>query len=326
MKASIVIRDGCFVGGTLQIFAGRALAAGGRRSLKNLMMGGATKGRYPTPSMTQTQCLAWKIDDKRMDTFIGGPKFHLPLRCDQPRIEGDAVCAKCLGRRAKPQKKEGTYPQKWWGLVTEPIQNIGPQINKMVYSPWFLEKAKQYSLSEESMARAKKMYATAVAGVEAVPPPPPVPEAAVNSAEEIPVSLEKPKKAGRKKKEAEAASAKPETVSAKPETKPEAASAKPEAKPKKKPGPKKAAASGVPAASAENPLPPVTAIVENPEPLDTSDTVFIKVRKFHHNEKSYLYDSAKHKLYDTKTFAYLGRWDTEKERIVSDIPDSDAEC
>jgi hypothetical protein len=276
-----------------------------------------------------TQCLAWKIDDRRMDSFEGGPKFHLPLRCEQPRIEGELICARCLGRREKPRKKEGTYPQKWWGLITEPIDNIGPQVNKMVFSPWFLEKAKKYSLSQESMARAKKMYATAVAGVESVPPVPDVntlvASVTATGTDEIPASQEKPKKAGRKKAVDKPAVSQQQTT------------AEPTAGPKekKKPGPKPAA-SVKPKLAAVKPnvelktestqaLPPITAIVENSEPVPSEDTIFIKVRHFEHGERSYYYDSSKHKLYDKKTFHYIGRWDSETERIVSDIPDSDAE-
>jgi hypothetical protein len=265
-------------------------------------------------------CLAWKIDDKRMDNFIGGPKFHLPFRCDQLRVEGDTVCAKCLGKRAKPRKKEGTYPQKWWGILSEPIDNIGPQINKMAYSPWFLEKAKQYSLSQESMARVKKMYAAATAAVE---PLPPVPEITAISADTIAVTVEKPKKAVRKKKEVSVvASVAPVAVAAPvaPVT---------QVKEKKKPVPKKptkkAEAATTAVAVESTPLPTISGIVENAEPVASDDTVFIKVRNFDHNNKSYLYNSAKHKLYDKKTYQYVGRWDPEREHIHSDIPDSDIE-
>ncbi len=273
-----------------------------------------------------TQCLAWKIDDRRMDSFESGPKFHLPLRCDQLRVSGELICAKCLGRREKPRKREGTYPQKWWGLITEPIDNIGPQVNKMVYSPWFLEKAKKYSLSQESMVRAKKMYEAAVAGVEAVPPVPDLVAVAAATEAEIPASKETPKKAARKKKDVVVV-----------ETSPAVVAVSTPVKEKKKPGPKPKAAEAKPKASGETKskatelkapaesLPPITAIVENAEPVASEDTVFIKVRHFEHADKSYLYDSGKHKLYDKKTFKYIGRWDSEVERIVHDIPDSDAE-
>jgi hypothetical protein len=275
-----------------------------------------------SPLQMTTQCLAWKIDDKRMDSFVSGPKFHLPLRCEQLRVEGEPICAKCLGRRGKERKKEGTYPQKWWGLVTEPIDNIGPQVNKMVFSPWFLEKAKRYSLSQESMARAKKMYATATAGVENVPPVPDVTTVAEAVEVVIPASQETPKKAARKTKEKVPAA---EAVAA-----PAPAPVVPE---KKKPGPKSGATkktiklkgSTTTGTVDTEPLPQITAVVENAGPVETADTVFIKVRRFEHNGKSYLYDSGKHKLYDPKTFTYSGRWDSAAERIVSEIPDSDCE-
>ena len=206
-------------------------------------------------------------------------------------MSGELICAKCLGRREKPRKREGTYPQKWWGLITEPIDNIGPQVNKMVYSPWFLEKAKKYSLSQESMVRAKKMYEAAVAGIEAVPP---VPDLAAVEAT-IPVSQEAPKKAGRKKKEVVAAAAAaaetpaPAKEKKKPGPKPKASGdAKPkaaEAKPKASTEAKPKAAEAKPK-TAES-LPPITAIVETSEPVPSEDTVFIKVRHFEHADRSY---------------------------------------
>lgn len=278
---------------------------------------------FTTPIMTTaTQCLAWKIDDKRMDNFINGPKFHLPFRCDQLRVAGEPICAKCLGRREKPRKKEGTYPQKWWGLITEPIDNIGPQINKMVFSPWFLKKAKQYSLSEESMARAKKLFTTAAAGIENVPPIPEIPVVTLEDMKEIPISEEKPKKAVRKKKETVISPAVTAPVVIAPISVPAATE-------KKKPGPKPVSKKTIKLKSATAPLAitseAITAIVESAEPVETADTVFIKVRRFEHNGKFYLYDSGKHKLYDPKTFIYSGRWDSVADRIVSEIPDSDCE-
>lgn len=264
-------------------------------------------------TMESPQCLAWSIRDTHMDSFVNGPKYHLPYRCVEPAIKGDVVCAKCFIKRAKPRTKGGFSPSKWWGLVSEPIQNIGEQINHLAFSPWFYEKAKQYSLSEESMKKAKRLFEVATQNIAVSEQPKPL--EAVQ--EEKPLVVEK-KKPGRKKKEATPVETKPEPVV----EKPAAAPAVPE---KKKPVLKKKAPKTV-----EEKLPDPIAFISNEKPIEPEDVEYIQVKPFQHDGTLYYLDSRKQKLYDRQKDGsckgiYKGRWDSVAEKIVSTIPDSDTE-
>ena len=247
-----------------------------------------------------------------MDSFVNGPKYHLPYRCVEPSIKGDVVCAKCFIKRAKPRTKGGFSPSKWWGLVSEPIQNIGEQINHLAFSPWFYEKAKQYSLSEESMKKAKRLFEVATQNVAVAEAPKPVEE----SPSEKPLVVEK-KKPGRKKKEEVAAVVIPET-----KTEP---ATLPPVQEKKKPVIKKKAPKAV-----EEKAPEPVAFISNEKPIEPEDVEYIQVKPFQHNGTLYYLDSRKQKLYDRQKDGsckgiYKGRWDSVAENIVTTIPDSDAE-
>ena len=245
-----------------------------------------------------------------MDSFVNGPKYHLPYRCVEPSIKGDVVCAKCFIKRAKPRTKGGFSPSKWWGLVSEPIQNIGEQINHLAFSPWFYEKAKQYSLSEESMKKAKRLFEVATQNVGVSEPPKPV-EAAQDEKEKAVVEKKKP---GRKKKD---------IAVAVPEVKKETP-IEPVVE-KKKPVLKKKAPKAV-----EEKAPEPVAFISNEKPIEPEDVEYIQVKPFQHNGTLYYLDSRKQKLYDRQKDGsckgiYKGRWDSVAENIVTTIPDSDAE-
>lgn len=246
-----------------------------------------------------------------MDNFVNGPKYHLPYRCLQPAIKGDVVCANCFLKRAKPRQRNGFYPAKWWGLVTEPIQNIGEQVNHLAFSPWFYEKAKQYSLTEESMKKAKRLFEVATQNVAVAETPKPLEEVAPPKTEAV---VEK-KKPGRKKKET-------------PVEKPiEKASEPPVLVEKKKPVLKKKAPK---TAAVEEKLPEPVAFISNEKPIEPEDVEYIQVKPFQHDGTLYYLDSRKQKLYDRQKDGsckgiYKGRWDSVAEKIVTTIPDSDAE-
>ena len=245
-----------------------------------------------------------------MDSFVNGPKYHLPYRCIEPAIKGDTVCAKCFIKRAKPRTKGGFSPSKWWGLVTEPIQNIGEQVNHLAFSPWFYEKAKQYSLSEESMKKAKRLFEVATQNVT-VEQPKPVEEVAPPKTETV---VEK-KKPGRKKKE---------TVVEKPIEK---APEPPIVVEKKKPVLKKKAPKTT---VVEEKLPEPIAFISNEKSIEPEDVEYIDVKPFQHDGTLYYLDSRKQKLYDRQKDGscrgiYKGRWDSVAEAVVTTIPDSDAE-
>ena len=244
-----------------------------------------------------------------MDSFVNGPKYHLPYRCVEPSIKGDVVCAKCFIKRAKPRTKGGFSPSKWWGLVSEPIQNIGEQINHLAFSPWFYEKAKQYSLSEESMKKAKRLFEVATQNVAVTEAPKPLEAVQEETKEKAVVEKKKP---GRKKKDI--AVAVPEV---KKETEPVVE--------KKKPVLKKKAPK-----AAEEKAPEPVAFISSEKPIEAEDVEYIQVKPFQHDGTLYYMDSRKQKLYDRQKDGsckgvYKGRWDSVAEKVVSTIPDSDAE-
>ena len=244
-----------------------------------------------------------------MDSFVNGPKSHLPYRCVEPAIKGDTVCAKCFIKRAKPRTKGGFSPSKWWGLVTDPIQNIGEQINHLAFSPWFYEKAKQYSLSEESMKKAKRLFEVATQNVSVAETPKPLEDVAPPKTEAV---VEK-KKPGRKKKEELPVEKPIEKVSEPPVVQ------------KKKIVLKKKAPKTV-----EEKTPEPIAFVSNEKPIEPEDVEYIQVKPFQHDGTLYYLDSRKQKLYDRQKDGscrgiYKGRWDSVVEKIVTTIPDSDAE-
>lgn len=268
---------------------------------------------FKSQTMESSQCLAWWIRDTHMDSFVNGPKYHLPYRCVEPAIKGDTVCAKCFLKREKPRQRNGFYPAKWWGLVTEPVQNIGEQINHMAFSPWFYEKAKQYSLSEESMKKAKRLFEVATQNVTVAEAPKPL-----DAAPETKPAVVEKKKPGRKKKDATPAETKPESVAEKPAPAP--------AIEKKKPVLKKKA----PKIATEEKPPEPIAFISNEKPIEPEDVEYIQVKPFQHDGTLYYLDSRKQKLYDRQKDGsckgvYKGRWDSVMEKVVTTIPDSDAE-
>lgn len=251
------------------------------------------------------QCLAWSISDSKMDRFDNnGPKFYLPIRCSQLRVTEQDVCASHYEKRAKPSLNKNR-PACFWGLVTEPIRDRGEGKNYMAFGPYFMEKAKQFSLSNESMVRVKGMHAKAIAGVEAPAPP------------ELPVETGTVKKKAAPRKKKDAPVAVPIAVAA-PVAAPVAIAAPVE---KKKPRVKRA-----PKATSA-PIAPIAILAE--EEI-VADIVEVSVKPFTHGSNLYYLDSAKNKLYDRQRDGgtkgiYQGRWDSVKEKVITDIPDSDQE-
>ena len=235
-----------------------------------------------------------------MDRFDNnGPKFYLPIRCSQLRVADQDVCASHYEKRAKPSLNKNR-PACFWGLVTEPIRDRGDGKNYMAFGPYFMEKAKQFSLSNESMVRVKGMHAKAVAGVEA-----PVPELPVET------GTVKKKAAPRKKKDVAVVVA---VAVAAPAPAPAPVEKK---KPRVKRAPKTTSA----------PIAPIAILAE--EEI-SADIVEVPVKPFTHGSNLYYLDSAKNKLYDRQRDGgtkgiYQGRWDSVKEKVITDIPDSDQE-
>ncbi len=255
-----------------------------------------------------TRCLAWSVKDDIMGSFLGGPKYYLPFRCHETKLAGQDICAKCLRKKELPLSNKN-HPARWWGLVTEPIDNIKDQISHFAFSPWFVEWAKKKPLPPESMARAKKAIERAREGIENPPALPTVttvelkdpivtsvPVASVNSAV---VEKKKPRVVKKEKP----------------------ASEEKEVKPRKPRISKKTVVSPVAAV--------VQAVLSEEPPLEVEDVIEVEVKPFEHAGNLYYMDGKKSKLYDRQKDGgckgiYMGRWDNTLERIVKD-DDSDRE-
>jgi hypothetical protein len=253
-----------------------------------------------------TRCQAWNIKDDIMGTFIGGPKYYLPYRCHETKLAGEDICAKCLKKKDLPRNNKN-HPARWWGLVTEPIGDLGSQISHLAFSPWFVEWAKKKPLPPESMARAKKAIDRAREGIPDTPPLPHVVTSPPTDTkvEEMVAPLQEP-----------AIKKKPRIVKPK-EAVPE------EAKPRK-PRVKKTVSLAATVAVE------IQAVLSDEPPLEADDVLEVQVKPFEHNGTLYYMDSTKSKLYDRQKDGgckgiYMGRWDSAVERIVKD-DDSDREC
>ena len=147
--------------------------------------------------------MAWRVRDENMPRFINEKqcKFHIPYRCESKAIQGDKVCGICANKREKPKPTENkNHPSKWWGMIDEPIKNIGALKSVAFGSNWFLEKFKAgYRISTEDMAKAKKT----VQGTAMEKLPDALSEAAAKAP--VPAPAKEKKKPGPKAKKEEAA-------------------------------------------------------------------------------------------------------------------------
>lgn len=253
-----------------------------------------------------TRCLAWGIKDEIMGSFLGGPKYYLPFRCHETKLAGQDICAKCLRKKELPLSNKN-HPARWWGLVSEPIDDMKDQISHFAFSPWFVEWAKKKPLPPESMARAKKAIERAREGIENAPPLPSV--EAVEPKEILATNPPAPPTVVEKKKPRIVKKSSPVEETQK------------ETKPRKPRISKKTVASPV--------APVVQAVLSEEAPLEVEDVIEVEVKPFEHAGNLYYMDSKKSKLYDRQKDGgckgiYMGRWDRELEKIVKD-DDSDRE-
>ena len=128
-----------------------------------------------------TQCLGRLVKDVpkgiNMLEFEQGGLFHIPIRCGIIAKNGD-LCEACQARQKKTVEKvreitgtnttiKGTLPSYLMGRVTEPI----PFWSRLYGGAWYNLKIESgCTLSEETMAKAKKAVATAYEGVTQVEP------------------------------------------------------------------------------------------------------------------------------------------------------------
>ena len=246
----------------------------------------------PYTKMRPAQCLGRLVKDGpkgvHMLEFEEGGLFHLPIRCDTIAKNGD-LCDSCYAKQKKTEEKvreitgttiKGMLPSYLMGRVTEPI----PFWSRLYDGAWYRLKIQSgCTLSEKTMARAKKAAATAYDGVQTVEP------------EAMPAGARKTK--GRPKKA--------ETPVEAPVVTPVETTIV--TAPVKKRQPKKV-----------EPVAPV-AILPNPtEEIPVETIKEIKVRKREIDGRS-LYVGQKDKVYDLK-FKYLGRL---KDETIIAFPDSD---
>ena len=131
--------------------------------------------------MPVAQCLGRLVRDGpkgiHMLEFKEGGFFHLPIRCSSMAKNGD-LCDSCQARDKKTQDKiqeitgttiGGMLPSYLMGRVSDPI----PFWSRLYEGAWYNLKIQAGStLSEETMAKAKKAAAEAYEGVQAVEPQP----------------------------------------------------------------------------------------------------------------------------------------------------------
>jgi hypothetical protein len=258
--------------------------------------------------MPASQCLGRLVRDGPKGVYMlefekGEGLFHIPIRCDMIAKNGD-LCEACQKRSIKTQDRVGQItgttiggplPSYLMGRVTEPI----PFWSRLYGGVWYNLKIESGStLSEETMAKAKKAAATAYEGVETVDPQP------------MPAKARKP----RAKKGTAAAPAVP-TAPAVAAVPAPAVPTPAVPTPAPVPVPPKAVKKRQPKMVSSTPV----AIIPNPTEVLPVDSIReIRVKKQEVDGRT-LYVGPKDKVYDLK-FKYLGRL---KEDKIVNFPDSD---
>ena len=70
---------------------------------------------------------------------------------------------------------------------------------------------------------------------------------------------------------------------------------------------------------------PPIAILSEEKPVDVEDVETIDVISRELNGTNYYLDTRKNKVYNPKNGSYVGRWDSVTQKLITTIPDSDAE-
>ena len=267
--------------------------------------------------------------------------YYHELRCDKMVTSGK-LCERCIDRRITEhddtKKLGGNLTILWHGLVTEPITS-----DCIFGGPGFLANAKEYGISQENLQLGLAAHAAAVAGLNGVPP---LPDMSAMVKEGItPVIVKKTKVPKAKKGEVSAPVPAPvqEPAPAKkikvklvaalvpsndvrsylgdaPVVDPPLVVAPPPQLEVKTVRKKKTVA------AVAAPPPPV-AILSEEKPVDVEDVETIDVIVKNIDGTDYYYDSRNHKnkLYNPKTGKYVGHLESVTGKIITTIPDSDAE-
>jgi hypothetical protein len=243
----------------------------------------------------------------------GKHRFYLESVCAEPTVEGN-LCAYCLRVVAQTKTQDvKTFPH---GLVTG---EYAPD-SHIFDSPWYHKKVKAYGeplkqdvdLAMEAQTRAKAGRKTKT----------------VKNLTDGETTAAEPEKA--------VAVVAPETTVAKPRgRKPKTVTEGAEEKPKK-PRAKKAIIEEPKQEAVKEDTNVVTAIpaevthVESmDDPIVVREIIKVCLKPFSHDGSNYWRDVEREKLYkrskDGKRGDYVGRWDSVRQRLVREAPDSDAD-
>ena len=267
--------------------------------------------------MPVAQCLGRLVRDTKgvglLEFDNGGGVFHIPYRCEKMTRNGD-LCEACETKQKKTMEKvakisgstiQGMLPSYLNGRVTEPI----PFWSRLYDGAWYRLKISSGStVSQETMARARKAAAVAYEGVEVVEP------------QAMP-GTRKP----RAKKVVAATAAAVVAPAAAPVVAPVVA---PAVAPAVAPPPAPVAAAAPvkkaprKAPKAKEAVATVAAVATlDPVELPVEDTHEVYVRVVEVDERKLYLAPKKQKLYDLK-FKYIGRL---KDGKIVAFPDSDAD-
>ena len=292
------------------------------------------------------RCYGRAINNFKRGLFQGGIVkttkkplgYYHELRCDKTVTSGK-LCERCIDRRITEhddtKKLGGNLTILWHGLVTEPITS-----DCIFGGPGFLANAKEYGISQENLRLGIGAHDVAVAGLNGVPP---LPDMSAMVKEGItPVIVKKTKVSKAKKGEvsepvpAPIQESKPvnthskikivktlaqtsvlEAINSHIQTvEPPLVVVPPPAKEKTVRKKKTVAAA---------PPPPPIAILSEEKPVEVEDVETIDVISRELNGTNYYLDTRKNKVYNPKNGSYVGRWDSVTQKLVTTIPDSDAE-
>lgn len=261
-------------------------------------------------------------------------------RCEKKASSGK-LCEKCIDNRIEdrdPKKSAGNLGVAWYGLVTE------VNTSKYIFggTEW-LKDAAAYGISQEGLEKGIAAHNDAVKGLNGVPPlpdmsamvkkevtdPPPKKEKKTRAKKEesvvVPAPVVQEPKPAKKKPSKITIKDKPPTQTDVLDFEPQLSTVEPplvvapppqlEVKVKRVYKKKTVAAA---------PTQPI-AILSEEKPVDVEDVETIDVISRELNGTNYYLDTRKNKVYNPKNGSYVGRWDSGMQKLITTIPDSDAE-
>lgn len=265
-------------------------------------------------------------------------------RCEKKASSGK-LCEKCMDNRIEdrdPKNCAGNLGVAWYGLVTEPITS------KYIFggTDW-LKDAAAYGISQEGLEKGIAAHNDAVKGLNGVPPLPDMSAMVKKEVTDPPPKKEKKTKAKKEEtvvvpppvvQEPKPAKKKPSKSKLldKPATQTDVLGFEPQLStvdpplvvappPQLEVKVKRAYKRKTVAAAAAAPPPQPIAILSEEKPVDVEDVETIDVISRELNGTNYYLDTRKNKVYNPKNGSYVGRWDSVTQKLITTIPDSDAE-